>query len=91
VLKQSGYKFSDVVRLNVYTTDVDALFPHWGQIVERAAQVRLLLGGVKRLAFPELMVRSKRRRRNDAHKERKSKATCSPGRSSGYGSGNYAP
>ena len=57
VLKQSGYKFSDVARLNVYTTDVDALFPHWGQIAERAGgKYACFLGGVKRLAFPELMV-----------------------------------
>lgn len=58
VLTQAGYIFSDVVRLNVYTTDVDALFPHWEQIVERTkgAQFACFLGGVKRLAFPELMV-----------------------------------
>jgi len=60
VLKQSGYNFSHVVRLNVYTTDVDALFPHWGQIVQRVTgsggKFACFLGGVKRLAFPELMV-----------------------------------
>jgi enamine deaminase RidA (YjgF/YER057c/UK114 family) len=57
VLKQAGYGWSDVVRLNVYTTDVDALFPHWAQIVERAGgKYACFLGGVKRLAFPELMV-----------------------------------
>jgi enamine deaminase RidA (YjgF/YER057c/UK114 family) len=60
VLKQSGYNFAHVVRLNVYTTDVDALVPHWGQIVERVTgaggKFACFLGGVKRLAFPELMV-----------------------------------
>ena len=57
VPKQAGYNFSHVVRLNVYTTDVGALFPHWGRIVARAGgKYACFLGGVKRLAFPELMV-----------------------------------
>ncbi|MFB3922898.1 MAG: RidA family protein [Terriglobia bacterium] len=60
VLKQAGYNFSHIVRLNVYTTNVDELFPHWGQIVQRVTggggKFACFLGGVTRLAFPELMV-----------------------------------
>ena len=60
VLKQAGFKLSDVVRLNAYTTDVDAFFGAWEAIAPRLAeggcrQASTLLG-VSRLAFPELMI-----------------------------------
>jgi enamine deaminase RidA (YjgF/YER057c/UK114 family) len=60
VLSQAGYSLSDVVRLNVYTTDVDQLFASYGELVGRLAQAGIqptvTLLGVTRLAFPELMV-----------------------------------
>ncbi len=60
VLAEAGMGLSDVVRLNTYTTDVDAMFEHYGQIAERFGAVGVQppgsLLGVSRLAFPELMV-----------------------------------
>jgi enamine deaminase RidA (YjgF/YER057c/UK114 family) len=49
-----------LVRLNIYTTDVDRLFESYGVLAARtgAAQVAPpgTLLGVARLAFPELLV-----------------------------------
>jgi enamine deaminase RidA (YjgF/YER057c/UK114 family) len=60
VLRQAGMSFSNLVRLNYYTTDPDALFPHMGIIGERlgaaGVQPAGTLLGVSRLAFPELMI-----------------------------------
>lgn len=60
VLKTAGYGLADVVRLTVYTTNVDELFAHYGLLVGRLAKagVRppITLLGVTCLAFPELMV-----------------------------------
>ncbi|MEK7859771.1 MAG: RidA family protein [Chloroflexota bacterium] len=60
VLKQAGFSFAHVVRLNVYTTDVDGLLPHWGVLTGRVAgaggKFACTLLGVARLAYPELMV-----------------------------------
>lgn len=60
VLKEADMTLADVVRLNIYTTDVDAFFASYGAMAERlaAAGVRPpgTLLGVSRLAFPELMV-----------------------------------
>ena len=60
VLKQAGYALSDVVRLNVYTTDVDGFIQHIGPTAERLAKANCryasTLLGVARLAFPELLV-----------------------------------
>ncbi len=60
VLAEAGMSLSDVVRLNTYTTDIDAMFEHYRLIAERfgAAGVQPpgSLLGVSRLAFPELMV-----------------------------------
>jgi enamine deaminase RidA (YjgF/YER057c/UK114 family) len=60
VLREAGMDLSHVVRLNYYTTDVDAFFqaseaigPRLGAAGCRAAGTLL---GVTRLAFPELMV-----------------------------------
>ena len=60
VLGEAGFKLSDVVRLNLYTTDVDASFGAWESVAPRLAesgcrQASTLLG-VARLAFPELLV-----------------------------------
>jgi enamine deaminase RidA (YjgF/YER057c/UK114 family) len=60
VLNEAGMTFANVVRLNIYTTDVDSFLQHFGAIAERggAAGVKpaSTLLGVARLAFPELMV-----------------------------------
>lgn len=60
VLAEAGMSLSDVVRLNIYTTDVDALFANYGIIAERTGTAGVAppgtLLGVARLAFPEMMV-----------------------------------
>ncbi|CAM3035362.1 MULTISPECIES: RidA family protein [Dermacoccus] len=60
VLKAAGLTLANLVRLNVYTTDVDALFPHYGVLAARlgAAQVAptTTMLGVTRLAIPGQMV-----------------------------------
>lgn len=60
VLAKAGMSLADVVRLNVYTTDVDLLFPHYGVLAARlgaagVAPTTTMLG-VTRLALPGLMV-----------------------------------
>jgi enamine deaminase RidA (YjgF/YER057c/UK114 family) len=60
VLQAAGMALSNVVRLNMYTTDVDAIMGSLESIGPRLAQAGLkncsTLLGVQRLAFPELMV-----------------------------------
>ncbi len=60
VLKDAGMTLGNVVRLNTYTTDVDAMMGCYGILAERfaAAGIRptATLVGVTRLAFPELLV-----------------------------------
>ncbi len=60
VLDQAGFSLADVVRLTIYTTDVDALLAVYGSVAGRltAAGCRpaQTLLGVARLAFPELLV-----------------------------------
>ena len=60
VLKEAGMSLGNVVRLTVYTTDVDQLLANWDALAGRleAAGIRppQTLIGVARLAFPELMV-----------------------------------
>jgi enamine deaminase RidA (YjgF/YER057c/UK114 family) len=60
VLAGAGMTLANVVRLNIYTTDVDAFLAAYGGVAERLAkagcrQASTLLG-VTRLAFPDLMV-----------------------------------
>lgn len=60
VLAEAGMSLANLVRLNVYTTDVDLLFQHYGLLASRlgavgVAPVTTMLG-VSRLAIPELMV-----------------------------------
>ena len=60
VLHEAGMTLANLVRLNVYTTDVDLLFPHYGVLASRlgaagVAPTSTLLG-VARLAIPSLMV-----------------------------------
>ena len=60
VLAAAGMSLAGLVRLNVYTTDVDLLFQHYGVLAGRlgaagAAPPTTMLG-VVRLALPTLMV-----------------------------------
>ena len=60
VLAASGMSLANLVRLNVYTTDVDGLFPHYGVLASRlgaagAAPATTMLG-VNRLAVPGQLV-----------------------------------
>jgi enamine deaminase RidA (YjgF/YER057c/UK114 family) len=60
VLGEAGMSLADLVRLNVYTTDVDLLLQHYGVLASRlgtagVAPTTTMLG-VTRLAVPGLMV-----------------------------------
>ncbi|MCK8475859.1 RidA family protein [Microbacterium aurugineum] len=60
VLSEAGMTLANLIRLNVYTTDVDALFPHYGVLAGRlgaagVAPTTTMLG-VTRLAIPGQMV-----------------------------------
>lgn len=60
VLSEAGMGLADVVKLNMYTTDVDDFIANFGPLAERfgaagAAYASTLIG-VTRLAFPDLMV-----------------------------------
>lgn len=58
VLNQAGYELRDIVKLNVFTTDMDAFNQHYQAVTGRLAGVELAstLVGVTRLAIPELLV-----------------------------------
>ena len=58
VLAGAEMTLANVVRLNVHTTDVDALFAEWGRLPERFAGTRFVTSvlGVTRLAAPGLLV-----------------------------------
>ena len=60
VLGEADMSLADLVRLNVYATDVDLLFQHYGVLASRlgaagVAPTTTMLG-VTRLAIPGLMV-----------------------------------
>ncbi len=60
VLGEAGMSLANLVRLNVYTTDVDLLLPHYGLLASRlgiagVAPATTMLG-VTRLAIPGQMV-----------------------------------
>ncbi|MFD9478747.1 MULTISPECIES: Rid family hydrolase [Streptomyces] len=60
VLGEAGMSLAHLVRLDVYTTDVDLLFPHYGVLASRwgaagVAPATTMLG-VTRLAIPGQMV-----------------------------------
>lgn len=60
VLREADMTLVNLVRLNVYTTDVDALMPHYGELAGRlgavgAAPTTTMLG-VVRLAVPGQVV-----------------------------------
>ena len=60
VLAGAGMSLANVVRLNMYTTDVDAFIEHAALLGDRTSAAGVMppgcLIGVARLAFPELMV-----------------------------------
>ena len=60
VLEEAGARLSDVVRLNIYTTDVDRFLEAYGSLAGRLAEVGCrpasTLVGVTRLAYPEMLV-----------------------------------
>lgn len=60
VLSEAGMSLANLVRLNVYTTDVDLLFPHYGVLASRlgaagVAPTTTMLE-VTRLAVPGQMI-----------------------------------
>ncbi|MDA0635533.1 RidA family protein [Nonomuraea sp. MCN248] len=60
VLGEAGMSLADLVRLNVYTIDVDRLFEHYGVLASRLGAAGVApsttMLGVTRLAIPGLMV-----------------------------------
>ncbi len=60
VLEKAGMSLADLVRLTVYTTDVDGLFQHYGVLAARLGAAGVApptsMLGVTRLAIPDLMV-----------------------------------
>jgi enamine deaminase RidA (YjgF/YER057c/UK114 family) len=60
VLAAGEMTVANVVRLNVYTTDVDELFKHWGSLQSRFGSsdggFATSVLGVTRLAAPQLLV-----------------------------------
>jgi enamine deaminase RidA (YjgF/YER057c/UK114 family) len=60
VLTGADMSLADVVRLNVYTTDVDELFKHWPTLVTRFGHsgggFATSVLGVTRLGAPQLLV-----------------------------------
>lgn len=59
VLKAADMTLANVVRLNIYTTDVDDLLANGavlGRLAEAGCRYTSTLLGVARLAFPELLV-----------------------------------
>lgn len=60
VLHEAGMSLANLVRLNVYATDVDLLFPHYGVLAARLASAGVApattMLGVTRLAIHGQMV-----------------------------------
>ncbi|WP_217165869.1 RidA family protein [Streptomyces sp. AC512_CC834] len=60
VLSEAGMTLSNLVRLNVYTTDVDLLFQHYGVLAGRLGAARVAptttMLGVTRLAITGQMI-----------------------------------
>ncbi len=60
VLAEAGMALGDLVRLNVYTTDVDLLFQHYGVLASRLGAAGVApsttMLGVTRLAIPGQLV-----------------------------------
>lgn len=60
VLGEAGMSLANLVRLNVYTTDVDVLFQHYGVLAARLGAAKVAptttMLGVTRLAIPGQLV-----------------------------------
>lgn len=60
LLKEAGFTLSDVVRLNIYTTDVDLCLQNYESVITRLGEAGCLpsctLLGVARLVWPEALV-----------------------------------
>ena len=60
VLGEAGMSLANLIRLNVYTTDVDLLFQHYGVLAARLGAARVspttTMLGVTRLAIPGQLV-----------------------------------
>ncbi|MFE2023040.1 RidA family protein [Streptomyces sp. NPDC059499] len=60
VLSEAGMSLANLIRLNVYTTDVDLLLPHYGVLAARLGATGVAppstMLGVARLAIPGQMV-----------------------------------
>jgi enamine deaminase RidA (YjgF/YER057c/UK114 family) len=60
VLAEAGMSLSNLVRLNVFTTDVDLLFQHYGVLAAKLGAARVApattMLGVTRLAIPGQMI-----------------------------------
>jgi enamine deaminase RidA (YjgF/YER057c/UK114 family) len=60
VLGEAGFSLSDVVRLTIYTTDVDRLLGEWDALLSRLSaancQPASTLLGVARLFAPEVLI-----------------------------------
>ncbi len=60
LLAAADFSFADIVRLNIYTTDVDSFFENYDAFIVPLAEAGCRhtgsLIGVARLAFPEMMV-----------------------------------
>lgn len=60
VLKSAGMGLANIVRLTIYTTDVDGMLQNWDALAGRLAAAKVAppqtLVGVARLAFAELRV-----------------------------------
>ncbi len=60
LLREAGFGFQDIVRLNIYTTDVDKFFENYDAFITRLAEAGCRhtgsLIGVARLAFSEMMI-----------------------------------
>jgi enamine deaminase RidA (YjgF/YER057c/UK114 family) len=58
VLARAGMTFVNLVRLNAYTTDVDAFLDHFAIVSDRLGTARFAstLLGVARLAGPDLLI-----------------------------------
>lgn len=60
VLGEADMSLANLVRLNVYTTDVDGLFGHYGVLASRLGAAGVTppttMLGVARLALPDLLV-----------------------------------
>ena len=60
ILREANVDLSNVVRLNIFTTDIDRFFEAFDALADRLARAGCrhtsTLLGVNRLVFPELMV-----------------------------------